>query len=118
MKTYVRIELKSERTSKYKSIQVLCDNSGDNLRVGYFTSTNEKLHEESKIVKCDLREIVILDIKKYFKTGDVTVEIIDPITYEVMKEVLTGFINVDNTCNPHMISMINKFCGYELMKTH
>ena len=118
MKTYVRIELESEHNKKYKSMQALCTNNGDSLGIDYLTLPNKKYYKESKIVKCDLREIVILDIKKYFKTGEVTVEIIDPITYEVMKEVLTGFINVDNTCNPHMISMINKFCGYDLLKTH
>lgn len=118
MKTYVRIELESEHNKKYKSMQALCTNNGDSLGIDYLTLPNKKYYKESKIVKCDLREIVILNIKKYFKSGAVTVEIIDPVKHEVTTEMLSGFISVDNTWNPHLISKINRFCGYELMKTH
>ena len=118
MKTYVRIELKSERNEKYKRVQVLCKNDGDSLGIMYMTPVNRSYYIESKIVKCDLREIVILDVKKYSKTGYVNIKILDPVTREVRADTFTKFIKVDKSLNPHLITRINRFCGYELLKTH
>lgn len=118
MKTYVRIALKSERNEKYKRIQVLCRNDGDSLGIMYVTPANMSYYSESKIVKCDLREIVILDVKKYSKTGYVNIKILDPITREVREDTFTRFIKVDKSWNPHLISRINRFCGHEFLKTY
>lgn len=118
MKTYVRIYLKSERNSRYKSMQALCRVYEDSLGVMYVTPTSTSQYGESKIVKCDLREIVILDIKKYSKTGYVNIKILDPSTYEVKADAFTKFIRVDKSVNPHLISRINRFCGHEFLKTY
>ena len=118
MKTYVRIYLKSEKTKSYKRIQVLCRNYGDSLGIMYLTPVKGYNYGESKIVKCDLREIVILDIKKYSKTGYVNIKILDPSTYEVLTDSSGSVVHVDKSVNPHLISRINRFCGHEFLKTH
>lgn len=118
MKTYVRIYLKSEKSKTHRGVQVLCRNYGDSLGIMYITPVKNSNYGESKIVKCDLREIVILDIKKYSKTGYVNIKILDPSTYEVLTDSSSSVINVDKSVNPHLVSRINRFCGYELLKTH